>query len=116
MSEHITSLKIYFIVFFSLLILTVSTWQIAYINLGRWNTVVALIIAVSKAALVATFFMHLRWSAPMMRLVLFAAIFWLAVMMTLTLGDFFTRGAVSQPHGWQTSVVASPAAAAGHQR
>ena len=56
MSEHIAPKKLYYFVFFSLLILTLLTWQIAYIDLGRWNTVVALAIAISKAALVGTFF------------------------------------------------------------
>jgi cytochrome c oxidase subunit IV len=104
MSEHIAPLKLYFFVFFSLLILTLVTWQIAYIDLGRWNTVVALTIAVCKATLVGTFFMHLRWSASMVRLVLFAAVFWLAIMITLTVGDFFSRSTV-QP--WQASTEVS---------
>lgn len=113
MSEHIAPLKLYFFVFFSLLILTLLTWQIAYIDLGRWNTVVALIIAICKASLVVTFFMHLRWSASMVRLVLFAAIFWLAIMMTLTVGDFFSRGNV-QP--WQSSSAVSQPVAPGLKR
>jgi len=104
MSEHIAPLKLYFYVFFSLLILTVVTWQVAYIDLGKWNTVVALAIAIGKATLVGTFFMHLRWSAAVVRLVLFAALFWLAIMITLTIGDFFSRGTV-QP--WQASTVVS---------
>lgn len=104
MSEHIASRRIYFVVFGSLLVLTLLTWRIAYIDLGPWNVVVALFIAVFKASLVATFFMHLRWSASMMRLVLFAALFWLSILITLTLGDVFTRYTVSQPQPWQTSI------------
>jgi len=108
MSEHIAPRKLYFFVFFSLLILTLLTWQVAYIDLGRWNTVVALLIAISKATLVGAFFMHLRWSASMVRLVVFAAIFWLAIMLSLTIGDFFSRGTV-QP--WQaTATVTQPMA------
>ncbi|TAM82836.1 MAG: hypothetical protein EPN47_09350 [Acidobacteria bacterium] len=104
MSEHIAPLKLYFTVFITLLVLTLVTWRIAYIDLGRWNTVVALAIAIGKATLVGTFFMHLRWSASTVRLVLFAAIFWLAIMITLTAGDFFSRSTV-QP--WQASSAAS---------
>lgn len=104
MSEHIAPLKLYAFVFITLLILTGVTWQIAYIDLGRWNTVVALVIAVGKASLVGAFFMHLRWSASTVRLVLFAAAFWLAIMITLTIGDFFSRGTI-QP--WQASTVVS---------
>ena len=109
MSEHIAPLKLYFFVFFSLLILTLLTWQIAYIDLGRWNTVVALLIAICKASLVGTFFMHLRWSSSMIRMVVFAAVFWLCIMVSLTVGDFFTRGHV-QP--WHASAsVSQPIAA-----
>ena len=104
MSEHIAPLKLYFFVFFGLLILTLLTWQIAYIDLGSWNTVVALFIAICKAALVGVFFMHLRWSASVIRLVIFAALFWLAIMISLTVGDFFSRVNV-QP--WQTSAAVS---------
>ncbi len=116
MPEHIASKKIYYFVFVALLILTVATWQIAYIDLGRWNTVVMLLIAILKAGLVATFFMHLRWSHSMMRLVLFAALFWLAILITLTVGDVFTRNTVSHPQPWQASIVVPPTAAAGRKR
>jgi cytochrome c oxidase subunit IV len=113
MSEHIAPLKLYFFVFFSLLILTGLTWQIAYIDLGRWNTIVALTIAICKATLVGAFFMHLRWSASIIRIVVFAAVFWLAIMITLTVGDFFSRSNV-QP--WQASTEVSQPLATGARR
>ena len=103
MSEHIAPLKLYFFVFFSLLTLTLVTWRVAYIDLGRWNTVVALLIAICKASLVGAFFMHLRWSSSIIRMVVFAAVFWLAIMVTLTTGDFFSRNHVSHVQPWQTS-------------
>lgn len=103
MSEHIASRKIYYFVFFALLILTLLTWQVAYIDLGKWNTVVALAIAICKASLVGAFFMHLRWSASTIRLVLFAAVFWLAIMITLTVGDFFSRNKVTHVQPWHTA-------------
>jgi cytochrome c oxidase subunit IV len=113
MPEHIASKKLYYIVFFCLLTLTLLTWQIAYVDLGRWNMVVALIISISKTVIVATFFMHLRWSASMVRLVVFAAVFWLAIMLTLTLGDIFTRNMVSHSQPWQASIVVSQPAVGG---
>jgi len=107
MVEHIAPKRMYFFVFGSLLVLTLLTWRIAYVDLGPWNTVVALAIAVCKASLVALFFMHLRWSGSMMRIVVCAAIFWLAIMMTLTLGDILTRNLVSPSHGWQSPATVS---------
>ena len=111
MSEHIAPKKLYFFVFGSLLVLTLLTWRIAYIDLGQWNIVVALAIAVFKAGLVATFFMHLRWSGSMMRIVVCAAVFWLAIMITLTLGDVLTRNKVRPASGWQSSAAVLHAAA-----
>jgi cytochrome c oxidase subunit 4 len=116
MSEHIAPRKLYFFVFFSLLILTFVTWRVSYIDLGRWNTVVALMIAISKAALVGSFFMHLRWSTSVVRLVLFAAVFWLAIMITLTVGDFFTRSKDTQVQPWRASVGVSQPLTTGAQR
>lgn len=116
MSEHIASRKLYFFVFFSLLILTLVTWRVAYIDLGRWNTVVALFIAICKAGLVGAFFMHLRWSAAMIRLVVFAAVFWLAIMITLTVGDFFSRNDVTHVQPWHASAEVTQPAAAPVQR
>ena len=116
MSEHIAPKKLYFFVFASLLVLTLLTWQIAYVDLGQWNIVVALAIAVGKASLVAMFFMHLRWSGSMMRIVVCAAVFWLAIMITLTLGDVLTRGRVVPSQGWHASaLVLHPATPANQQ-
>ena len=53
MSEKGVSTKVYYAVFVTLLILTYTTYQVAFIDLGRLNIVVALVIAVCKALLVA---------------------------------------------------------------
>ncbi len=116
MSEHISSRKLYFVVCICLLTLTIVTWQIAYVDLGRWNMIVALIISITKTALVGAFFMHLRWSSSIVRLVVFAAIFWLAIMLTLTLGDIFTRNTVTHSQPWPASIVVSQPAAPAPQR
>ncbi len=113
MSEHIAPLKIYFFVFVALMVLTLLTWRISYIDLGQWNTVVALLIAVCKASLVAAFFMHLRWSASVMRLVLFAAVFWLSILISLTIGDIFSRHVLPQPQSWHAAAaITNPSATA----
>jgi len=55
-----TSRRTYLAVFAALLLLTVVTVLVSYVDLGLWNTVVALVIASVKASLVALFFMHLK--------------------------------------------------------
>lgn len=64
----------------------------AYLNLGPLNTVVALLISLAKGALILLFFMHLRYSKPILWLAAGAGFFWLGIMLVLTLGDYLTRG------------------------
>ena len=56
--HHVVPLKIYFLIFFALMIGTILTVAAAYVNMGFMNTPVALIIALVKASLVILFFMH----------------------------------------------------------
>ncbi|HZS46458.1 MAG TPA: cytochrome C oxidase subunit IV family protein [Blastocatellia bacterium] len=92
MSEHIVSVKSYVGVFISLLILTGLTVLVAWFDLGRLNTVVALTIAIVKATLVVLFFMHLYYSSKLTKVIMIASLFWLAIMISLTLGDYLSRG------------------------
>ena len=107
MSPHIVPVKTYVFVFGTLIALTALTTGVAFIDLGRMNTVVALAIAVIKALLVILFFMHVRYSPHLTRIVVVAGVFWLAILITLTLSDFLTRKWTPTPSGWQTSMVLS---------
>lgn len=92
MREHIVSPKIYYAIFIALVVLTVVTWSIAKIDLGRMSAVVALTIAVIKATLVVLYFMHVRYSSRLTWVFVGAGFFWLAIMVALTLSDYMTRG------------------------
>ncbi|HJZ80692.1 MAG TPA: cytochrome C oxidase subunit IV family protein [Pyrinomonadaceae bacterium] len=92
MAEHIVPIRVYAIIFAALLVLTATTCAISFINLGRINAVVALVIAFGKALLVALFFMHLRYSGRLMQVVVVGGLFWLGIMIALTMSDFLTRG------------------------
>ena len=107
MSEHIVPKKVYVLVFVTLIVFTALTTAVAYIDLGPFNTVAALAIAVCKASLVVLFFMHMKYNPGMTRIVLAAAVGWLAILLALTLSDFNTRGWLPVPQGWESS--ASPA-------
>ena len=91
MSEHIVSPKVYIVIFLSLMVLTAATVGAAYVNLGPFNIVIALAIATLKASLVVLFFMHARYSPGRTHLVIICALFWLAIMLALTLSDYSTR-------------------------
>ena len=101
MSGHVVPKKLYILVFAALIVFTGLTTGVAFINLGKWNTVAALAIAVCKASLVVLFFMHLRWSSGLMRVVLLSAFVWFAILITLTLSDEFTRHWTPVPSNWE---------------
>ena len=96
MSEHIVSPKVYFTIFAALMIGTTLTVWAAFQNFHQFNIVIALGIATIKAALVVLYFMHARYSPHRTQLVIVCAIFWLAIMLGLTLADYNTR-----PHNMQ---------------
>lgn len=91
MSETIVPLRIYYTVFLVLLALTGLTTGVAFFDLGLFSPIVALTIAVVKASLVVLFFMHLRYSTRLTWVVGGAGIFWLGILLTLSLSDYLTR-------------------------
>ena len=91
MSEHADSVKTYALVFVALLALTGITTAVAYVDLGPFSVVVALAIAVLKMLLVALFFMHLRHSTTLTRIVVIGGLLWLAILIGLTMSDFVSR-------------------------
>jgi len=90
-SEHIVSPAIYITIFLALIAGTGLTVWAAFQNFGPFNIVIALGIATIKATLVVLYFMHARYSPRRTQLVIVCAIFWLAIMLTLTLSDYQTR-------------------------
>jgi cytochrome c oxidase subunit IV len=101
-AEHIAPRKMYVLIFVLLILLTALTTRAAYVDLGPFNTVVALLIAALKATLVALFFMHLKWSSHLSRLAALAALFWLAILIALSLSDYLTRNSPPPPRSWET--------------
>jgi cytochrome c oxidase subunit 4 len=97
MTQHIVPTKLYVQVFGALLVLTAITVAMSFYDLGGGrlhyaNAVVALSIAVSKATLVVLYFMHVRWSSRMTWVFVGAGVFWLVILIGLTLSDVLTRG------------------------
>jgi cytochrome c oxidase subunit 4 len=97
MAQHIVSRTLYYRIFVTLLILTLLTVGVAYLNLGPLNTVIALTIATGKALLVALFFMHVRYSNRLTWVVISAGVFWLLLLLVFTLSDYLTRSTLA---GW----------------
>ncbi|MGB7435442.1 MAG: cytochrome C oxidase subunit IV family protein [Candidatus Acidiferrum sp.] len=90
-TEHIVPPSTYIVIISILLCLTGLTVFAAYIDLGRFNIVVALGIATVKATLVVLFFMHAKYGPKRTKLVILAGIFWLIILLFMTLSDYETR-------------------------
>jgi cytochrome c oxidase subunit 4 len=103
MSQQIEPQKTYIIIFLCLIALTLLTTGVAFIDLGPLNTPVALLIAFCKMLLVIYFFMHLRHSSSLVRIVLLAGFFWLALLIVLTSSDYRTRSWTPAPTSWSSS-------------
>jgi cytochrome c oxidase subunit 4 len=93
---HITSVKVYLLVGITLLILTGLTVKVSTIHLGAWNAIAALVIASTKALLVALFFMHLLHDKRIYAVIMSAALIFLGIFLGLTMADVLRRGDINQ--------------------
>jgi cytochrome c oxidase subunit 4 len=88
---HIVPTRVYYTIFGLLMICTYLTVQVAFFDLGALNTVAALTIAVFKATIVVLFFMHVKYSSRLTWAVVLGSVFWLGILIALTLSDYLTR-------------------------
>jgi cytochrome c oxidase subunit IV len=91
--EHGTHSQFFYIgIGVVLLVLTVTTAVVAFVNLGPLNPVVALSIATFKAALVVLFFMHVKGASEKLTgVVVVSGFFFLSILLILSLADYLTR-------------------------
>ena len=92
MSEHVSPKSVYYSIFGALMVLTALTVFAAYVNLGNFNAPVALAIATFKATLVVLFFMHVKYSSRMTKLIVVTSLFFLLILVGETMTDYGTRG------------------------
>lgn len=89
--DHVLPIRLYMMVFAILMVGTAVTVWAAQIDMGSMNIVVAMLIALVKAAFVVLYFMHLRYSHRLNWVFGAAAIFWLALLIGITMADVFAR-------------------------
>jgi len=94
---HVVPVRVYLAVFAALMVLTAVTTAAAFHDLGPLNNVVALGVATLKATLVVLFFMHARYGTRLTPLVITAGLFWLLILIALSLTDYLTRGWLGVP-------------------
>ena len=95
MSAKIVPIRIYVLVWAALMVFLLLTWGVAQFDLGPFNVVAAMTIAVIKMLLVMLYFMHVRYSSRLVWLFAGAGFLWLLINFTLTMSDYLTRGGVN---------------------
>lgn len=92
MSHHVESKGLYFAVFGALMVLTVITVWVAGLDLGRYNDLVAMAVAGTKASLVIWFFMNVRRATVLTKMAVAVSAFFVILLFGITLADYYTRG------------------------
>jgi cytochrome c oxidase subunit IV len=101
MSHSIVPIRVYVAVWATLIVLTITTVAVSKLELGEFNFVAAMTIAVIKGSLVVWFFMNVRQATSMTRLFVGAGFFWMAILIVFVLSDYFSRGWVPIPTWWK---------------
>ena len=97
MAEHVSPISIYLTIFGALMVLTLVTVLAAFVNLGAFNPAVAMAIAIFKATLVVLYFMHVKYSSRLTKLVVLTGLFFLVILLGETMMDYASRGFLPTP-------------------
>ena len=98
--QHGASIGTLFFIYVVLMVLLVLTVVAGYLDIGKrvhfdsLNIIIAMVIAVIKAAFVLWVFMHVKYNTRLIQVFAFSAFFWLGIMLVLTFGDYFSRGTI----------------------
>lgn len=84
---HVVPLRLLVGVLSALLVLTFVTVAVTWVDLGRLNLVIAMVIATVKASLVLLYFMHLRWDRPFNAIVFISSLVLVMLFVILSLMD-----------------------------
>jgi len=90
-AQTATGNRTYVIILLCLLALTATTVAVAKLHLTDYAVLAAIAIATTKAALVVTFFMHLKHEPWILKIMLFLALLALTLIVLLTFSDTWFR-------------------------
>ena len=99
MSGHVSPKSTYYAIFGALMVLTGITVFAAFVNLGSFNFPVAISSEITKATLVILFFMHVKYSSRLTKMIVGMSFFFLCILFALTLTDYLSRGWHTAPRG-----------------
>lgn len=106
-APHVVSRGVYFATFVAMIAVTALNIAMAFVELGYWNTVIAVGLACVNALLMVAIFMHLKHSARILWLCVGAAAAFFVLMVAVTLSDYRTRDWIKQPQPWTQPNAAS---------
>ena len=101
MAERTVSMGMYLVVYLALMALLAATVGAAYLHLGNFTIVAAVGIAVVKATLIILYFMHIRFGGRNLWVFAVVGFLWLAILLTLGMTDYLSRGWLAVPRGWE---------------
>lgn len=105
-THHIIEPYVYYRVFAILTVLFILTLAVAFFDISHltgWppaNIVIALVIAVVKAAVIVLYFMHVKYASKLTQMFAAAGLVWLSLLFIFAFADYFTRGWNPPPGGW----------------
>jgi cytochrome c oxidase subunit IV len=89
---HHPTVTAYLVVWLILMVLLVLTIVVAAVHIPYIGFLIAMAIAISKGLLVVLYFMHVRYSSPIVWVFSGAAFLWFGILIVLTIQDYMTRG------------------------
>jgi len=108
---HISPISLYVTIFMALMVLTGVTVGAAFVDLGQFNFLVAMIIACFKASLVIWYFMHVKYQSKLTKLTVATGLFFLAILLSMMLIDYSSKGFTPMPPPvGEDSVIGAPPA------
>jgi cytochrome c oxidase subunit 4 len=105
---HVLDLKWYLGVFAALLVFTVLTVAVSYVDLGRANLFIAMLVASCKALMVAAIFMHLAFDKKFNAIIFGLSVLFLFIFIVFTMFDTSNRGLAERVAGDKPANISSP--------
>jgi cytochrome c oxidase subunit IV len=94
-TPHIMPVATYLAVFAGLLVLLAVTVGVSFLDLGVFSKILAVTIAATKAILIFTYFMHLRYSPRLVWVFAGIGFLWFILLFAITMGDYMARGGIA---------------------
>jgi cytochrome c oxidase subunit 4 len=94
--SHILPIRTYMLVFIALMVLLVLTVGVAFVDMGPFSLVAALLIASIKGLLIMLYFMHVKYSNKLVWLFAGSGFIWLLILIGLAASDYISRYWIGQ--------------------